>query len=377
VPEIGETAAGGADRAAENRLFLARGLPLVLSRADRSQRLLERSAPLVVALAAVGVITLIGLLLPDTTDTEYGESTIDPFVIALYAGFVVTVIVVPPATAWLVHRLITRSRRAVGRTLAVAIILAVVFVIPFLQDDVVPGAHFLTDAALNMVLVAVTVWLTYLGAGSILTWAAASAIRQVTAVGTLAARALPLVVLIVLVFFTGELWQLSARIPRARLWQTILFLLSISAVFLLATLRDELATIRAQRGAADRPLSRAEAVNVLIVMFLAQFLQIAVFAVVIFAFFLGLGLIALPPEVIEMWTGSPPQQGTWFGVRVPVSQALIHMSMLVAAFSTMYFTVSSSTDPQYRDRFFDPLVEDMADTLSARDRYLERWYPRG
>jgi hypothetical protein len=261
----------------------------------------------------------------------------------------------------------------VGRVLTVAIIIAVVFVIPFLQDDAVPGANFLTDAALNLVLVAVTIWLTYLGAGSILSWAATSAVRQVTAVGTLVARALPLVVLIVLVFFTGELWQLSARIPRARLWQTIAFLLSISAVFLIATLRDEVRAIREQRGAAERPLSRAEMANVLIVMLLAQFLQIALFAVVIFSFFLGLGLIALPPEVIEMWTGSPSEQGTWFGVRVPVSQALIHVSMLVAAISTMYFTVSSSTDPQYRERFFDPLVEDMADTLAARDSYLERW----
>ena len=52
-----------------------------------------------------------------------------------------------------------------------------------------------------------------------------------------------------LIFFTGELWQLGARIPRERLWNTVGFLLSICVVFLLATLRDELAAIRAARGA--------------------------------------------------------------------------------------------------------------------------------
>lgn len=35
-----------------------------------------------------------------------------------------------------------------------------------------------------------------------------------------------------------------------------------------------------------------------------------------------------------------------------------------------------STDPQYRERFFDPLIADMAATLDARDRYLARWRPR-
>ena len=154
-----------------------------------------------------------------------------------------------------------------------------------------------------------------------------------------------------------------------------LFLLSICVVFLLATLRDELAAIRAGREDTARPLSRAETLNVLVVMFLAQFLQIVVVATMIFAFFLGLGLIALPPEVIETWSGAPARQGTWLGVEVPVSGALIHMSLLVAGFSAMYFTVSSSTDPQYRERFFDPLIADMATTLDARDRYLARWHP--
>ena len=363
-------------RAEAERWFLARGLPLVLRRADRAHRLFERSAPAVVAFATIGVITLFGLLLPDTPEQEYEESDVDAWLIALYAGFFVAVVVVPPIAAWATHRLISRCSRAVGRSVAAAAIVVLVLVIPFLQDGVVSGAHFGTDAVLNLVLVLVIVWLTFLGAGSILAWAVRSALHQVTAVGSLAARALPLVLLLVLIFFTGELWQLAARIPRARLWQTIGFLLSICVLFLLATLRDELRAIRAARhGATARPLSRAETGNVLVVMFLAQFLQIAVFAAVIFAFFLILGLIALTPDVVEAWSHAPAEQGTWFTVQVPVSQALIHMSLLVAAFSAMYFTVSSSTDPHYRDRFFDPLIADMATTLDARDHYLARWRP--
>ena len=68
------------------------------------------------------------------------------------------------------------------------------------------------------------IWLTYIGFGSIALWAFRVAWVQVGALGTLMSRALPLLMLTVLVHFTGELWQLSARMTRQRLWQTIGFL---------------------------------------------------------------------------------------------------------------------------------------------------------
>jgi hypothetical protein len=38
--------------------------------------------------------------------------------------------------------------------------------------------------------------------------------------------------------------------------------------------------------------------------------------------------------------------------------------------SGLYFTVSTSTDPLYRQRFFDPLIADVAVSLAGRDAYL-------
>jgi hypothetical protein len=49
------------------------------------------------------------------------------------------------------------------------------------------------------------IWLTYLGFGSIALWAFIFALVQVGALGTLMSRALPLMMLTVVVFFTGEL----------------------------------------------------------------------------------------------------------------------------------------------------------------------------
>jgi len=47
------------------------------------------------------------------------------------------------------------------------------------------------------------------------------------------------------------------------------------------------------------------------------------------------------------------------------------MSLFVAVLSGLYFTVSTSVDPLYRKRFFDPLIADVAVSLAGRDAYLE------
>ena len=69
--------------------------------------------------------------------------------------------------------------------------------------------------------------------------------------------------------------------------------------------------------------------------------------------------------------GEPPCAGTWFGIHVPIPQTVVHTSLFVAVLSGLYFTVSTSVDPLYRQRFFDPLVSDVATSLAGRDAYLE------
>ena len=59
------------------------------------------------------------------------------------------------------------------------------------------------------------------------------------------------------------------------------------------------------------------------------------------------------------------------GVHVPIPQTVVHTSLFVAVLSGLYFTVSTSVDPLYRQRFFDPLVSDVATSLAGRDAYRE------
>jgi hypothetical protein len=126
-----------------------------------------------------------------------------------------------------------------------------------------------------------------------------------------------------------------------------------------------------------RPPSKAEQFNVVAVMVVSQAIQVVFFTASLFAFFLALGIIAIPDDVAVLWSaetscpvGEPPCAGTWFGIHIPIPQTVVQTSLLVAVVSGLYFTVSTSTDPLYRQRFFEPLIADVAVSLAGRDAYL-------
>ncbi|APE15126.1 hypothetical protein BOH72_07750 [Mycobacterium sp. WY10] len=366
--------------------FLNRGLPLVLTRRVRSRRLIARSAPVV---SGIGALIALTALIADFSDGHADIGTV------LRLGIMAAVLTAAPFVLYVLHQAGT-TRSEAGRRTAALLVMAL-FVIGFpLVDRGWTGLTAAEVAGFGIVAL-VAVWLTYLGIGSIVLWAFRFAWVQFGALGTLMSRALPLLMLTVVVYFTGELWQLSARMTRERLWQTIGFLALVALLFMVVTIRDEVQALREDRSGrrdtaalldgtplatgtepARTPLSLAEQVNVVAVMVVAQAIQVVFFTTGLFAFFLALGTIAIPDDVTVLRSaeqscpvGQPPCAGTWFGIHVPIPQTVVHTSLFVAVLSGLYFTVSTSVDPLYRQRFFEPLVADVAVSLAGRDAYLE------
>ncbi|MET4432252.1 MULTISPECIES: energy-coupling factor transporter transmembrane protein EcfT [unclassified Mycolicibacterium] len=368
--------------------FLHRGLPLVLTRRVRSRDLIKRSAPMV---SGVGALTATTMLLAELTSEgpDYGY--------ALRLGVIGAALLAAPFALHLLHRTGTRLGEA-GRRSAAALVIAIfVIVMPITVSGWSSAAA--AEAPIFVAITLLAIWLTYLGFGSIAGWAFRFAWVQLGALGTLMSRALPLLMLTVVVFFTGELWQLAARMTRQRLWQVIGFLALVALLFVIATIRDEVRALRDDRAGprdprellagtpladgidhdpARTPLSRAEQFNVVAVMVVSQAIQVAFFTAGLFAFFLALGVIAIPDDVAVLWSseetcavGQPPCAGTWFGIHIPIPQTIVHTSLFVAVLSGLYFTVSTSVDPLYRQRFFEPLIADVAVSLAGRDAYLE------
>lgn len=367
--------------------FLHRGLPLVLTRRVRSRNLLERSAPMV---SGVGALTAVTMLLAEVTDDS------PDYAYALRLGIIAAVLVAAPFALYLLHRLDTTRGEAGRRTAALLVMAIFVVVMPVTVSGWSAAAA--AEAPAFVAITMLAIWLTYVGFGSIGGWAFRFAWVQLGALGTLMSRALPLLMLTVVVYFTGELWQLAARMTRQRLWQVIGFFAFVALVFVVTTIRDEVRALRDDRAGetdpasllmgtpldvpagqriARTPLSRAEQINVVAVMVVSQAIQVVFFTAGVLAFFLSLGIIAVPDDVAVLWSaeqtcavGQPPCAGTWFGIHIPIPQTIVHMSLLVAVLSGLYFTVSTSTDPLYRQRFFDPLIADVAVSLAGRDAYL-------
>ncbi|MBS1693574.1 MAG: hypothetical protein JST91_15270 [Actinobacteria bacterium] len=368
--------------------FLHRGLPLVLTRRVRSRALIARSAPMV---SGLGALTALTMALADLTGDDP-----DPGYIARLS-VIAAVLVAAPFALYGLHRMGTTASEAGRRTAALLVMAVFVVVMPVTASGWSSAA--LTEVPVFAVVSLLSIGLTYVGFGSIALWAFRFAWVQLGALGTLMSRALPLLMLTVVVYFTGELWQLSARMTRERLWQTIGFLAFVAVAFMVTTIRDEVAALREDRAGqtnpaqlltdtplaiahghqpARTPLSTAEQVNVVAVMVVSQAIQVVLFTTGLFAFFLTLGIIAIPDDVTVLWSseqtcavGEPPCAGTWFGVHIPIPQTVVHTSLFVAVLSGLYFTVSTSVDPLYRERFFEPLIADVAVSLAGRDAYLE------
>jgi MFS family permease len=386
------------ERRAVEAWFRRRGLPLVVGRRSGTA-LLERTTPALVFLLLIDpLLSGLGVLLA-VDDEEFARRSANPgYVIALLT-LTVGALVLPVLAGWLLAKAMRRMAGRARRVLAGAVVALVVFVLPLVENWSGLRAGVLTHVLLNLVAVPVLLFLVYLGAGSIVSWALRNAVYQLGTVGSLASRALPLLMLVVLFsFFATEVWQVAAALPRWRLWLVVAFLAALAVLFLVAVLSEELRTmvrtlragptadlvahvtgtpfadlIDEDRERGRHPLTRPEKVNIALVLFLAQALQIVVFAALVFALFMVFGTLAVEPSVVESWVGREPPRGQLFGIRLPVTDALVQVSLFLAVFSGLYFAASAATDPHYRRSFFEPLLADVRVSLAAREVYLTRW----
>ena len=375
------------DRVAAETWFLERGLPAVLTRRARWRRLWRRSAPLLASAATLMVcIAVITSAAGNRTIDIDDDPSVAEFVILAVLALMVPLAVL---VGWLVSRIDDPRHRRLASTTAVVAV-AATLVHQGSMSDRLEGVLYVG------LLVAVTLALNGIGIGSMLGWALRLTMSQLASVGALVARALPVVLLTVLVFFNGYVWSMATKISRERMWLVIAFMTIIAGAFLLSGIvervRPMLAAAAARPSDTDRladtpfaampdpadgdPLSRAERVNVMFVVAASQVTQIAMVALVTAGIFFVLGLLALSPELLATWTGNGPDQGTLFGMTLPVPQPLIHVSMFLGALTFMYVSARAVGDGEYRKEFLDPLVEDLRLTLVARSRYRAQVYRR-
>lgn len=358
--------------------FLQRGLPSALTTRGRWRRLWARSAPVLAAYATFQSCGIPIYALTGTGNIQIeGPPTTTEWVVL---GIVAAAIPLSFLVGWLVPRLLRGRARAVAGMAAALVIL----VAGYLNSG--PGT--LPQSA---IVIAVVLLLTGLGVGSVLGWAVRITLTHVAAVGGLAVRALPIVLLTALVFFNTYVWLMAATISGERLVLAMVFLIGIAASFVVSASVERVrpmlrstqvlpadaemladtpfAGLADPENAATLRLSRVERSNVVFVLATSQLVQISVVAAVTAGIYLVLGLIVLTPELLKEWTHVSRSEAVVMGWTLPVPDSLIHMSLFLGALTFMYVSARAVGDGDYRSMFLDPRVDDLRVALIARSRY--------
>jgi len=105
--------------------------------------------------------------------------------------------------------------------------------------------------------------------------------------------------------------------------------------------------------------------NLVLVLLVTQAVQVLLLSLSVFVFFIVFGTVAMKEPVISSWTGtevSPLGLGS-------LSVELVQVSVFLAAFSGLYFTVYAVTDELYRTQFFSSITRELERAVGARTVY--------
>lgn len=369
------------------RWFVRRGVPHFARRAARPTEIWARAVPLLVVAYVAG-----GLNALDLTGWTWQRNVV-------VAAATVAVL----AATWMIANALrgrplwSRPRRVGGPELAVFLLGP--SVPPLLFGQTADAVQALVGGA---VVLAVVYAVTSYGVLPLLGWAARRSAAQLTVLGRMVVRALPLLLLFTtFLFINAEVWQVAGTLQGPVYPATISVFFLLGSVFVLsrvpAVMRDldrfdDWAEVRALVDgtpvAADdlptagrphvEPLSVRERVNIGLVSVFSQALQITFVAVLLAGFFVIFGILAIPEATAAAWTGLDDVHVLWRlragGRELVLSEPLLRVAGFLGAFTGMYFTVVLSTDATYRDEFAEDVGPQVRQALAVRCAY--RWRTR-
>ena len=379
------------ERIAVERWFLRQGLPHLIHDYRASTDVFTRAAPFLVLVFLFNVTGAFG-------DRFTGWSQAG--VAVLSAGIIL-------GLAVLVNLL--RGRRPLQLPDDVGAIELVVFtVVPAVPSLVFAERPLVTAAGVvagNLVVLAVVYVIVGFGLVPTTVWAARQTYRQMSQVVTLMGRALPFVLVFsAFLFLNAELWQVAQDFTPLAFWVSVGLLVLVAAAFIALRIPREIAEIarfeswdrvcglaeragsplsarppEAMEGICDPPLTRADRINVALVVLFNLGLQIVLVSSAIGLFYVVFGLFAVREETILEWTsleGLGPDdivaQLDLGGTELVLTVELLRVVGFLAAFSSLQFAVAAVTDRAYREEFFDDVTREVRRALAVRSVYLDR-----
>ena len=198
--------------------------------------------------------------------------------------------------------------------------------------------------------------------------------QQILVSFTLLTRAIPLLLIIVLIVFVNqEMWQVAASVSVAGLIMLGALFVFLGTGFLFVRLPREVRILETEVGDEQWPLNRRQRRNVSIVLFVSELVQVLTVSILLGGFFIVFGALSVTAEVREIWIGSVGNvllTFDLFGQQIDITEELLRVAGALAAFSGLYFAIAMLTDATFREEFLDELTAEMKDSFRARREYL-------
>lgn len=347
-----------AELARYEQRFRRAGLPLFIEDFSPTHDIFTRAAPLLV------LVFLAEMLGATSLDWHWWQNLLAALggLIALVAGF------------GLLNRFRGRPFWSLPTRFGIPE-LAVFVLLPALLPLVTQGQlkQFFGIAIGNLLLVGVAYIVIGYGLIATVIWGVRRLATELANSVASFIRALPLLLVVSLVLFiTADMWQVFAGMPTAFIIFSVVAFTLLSTVFLLIRLPREVDAIERDAGSGP-PLQRIQRVNLSVNLMIRQWMQVLVVSTGVGLFFVAFGLLAISEHIYDQWgvpLGSWSYHVTLMNHPLVLSASLIKVSVGIANFTGLYYSIALLTDSTYRAEFLDNVTTELRDLFAARTDYL-------
>jgi len=257
----------------------------------------------------------------------------------------------------------------------------------------------------NLAVLALGYIVTTWGLFSMMRWSLGQVRRQINDVATLAMKTVPtLLVFSAFIFINAEMWQVANDWTLPLFGVVFGLIVGLGGVFVFVSIRritvdlarfEAWSEVRARCGgtpvaelvpsdddpAPDAPtLPRRAEINVSLLLFVAQGIQIVLVSFVVTVFYVIFGLLTVREDTLGQWTTATELtfERDWavvfavFGTDVIFTRQLLLVAAFIGLMSGLNFAVQIVTDQAYRSEFAEEMTSEVRDALAVRAVYLRR-----
>lgn len=259
----------------------------------------------------------------------------------------------------------------------------------------VTWGEVISSVVVQMLLLGIIYFVTRFALLAMLGWAVRQTVRSASDLYVVASKALPLLLIVMIVLFINtEMWQVAGSLDGPVLWASSGLILVFGVLVTFENTHDQISTLQQDapiaslrascqgtplaaaaqniERAQDPQLNSPQRRNLLVAALATQGIQAALIGVLVWAFFIVFGVVAITAPVQQAWLGDLGSAEVFWtiGQDHVLSRALVRVATFLGAFAAFYTTVYAASDPVYRASFSDDVGASLQQAVDVRRVYL-------